>query len=131
MGTAEIYAAVLAAEAIADALVVDVPDQERVEVSTMTLFVVTAPGVQFDDALRDALRATIRSQCSPRHVPDKIVSVPEIPRTLTNKILEVPVKKLLMGWEPERAASRDSMANPAAFDWFVKYAQEYVGSASR
>ena len=70
------------------------------------------------------MRRGLRADCSPRHVPDRIVAVPAIPRTLTNKVLEVPVKKLLMGWEPERAASRDSLANPEAFDWFVDYAHE-------
>ena len=64
----------------------------------------------------------MREHCSPRHVPDRIVAVAEVPRTLSGKKLEVPVKKILMGGDPERAASRDSLANPEALDFFVELA---------
>ena len=69
-----------------------------------------------------ALRARIRSDCSPRHVPDEVIATPEVPKTLTGKLLEVPVKRLLMGRDAKQAASRDALANPAALDWFVQFA---------
>lgn len=122
MGTAEIYAAVLPVDAVADAVVVDVPAESGVGASTMILFV-TSAGPELGDREFEEIRRRIRTDCSPRHVPDQIVVVPEIPRTLSNKALEVPIKKLLMGWAPERAASKDAMANPGAFDWFVDYAR--------
>jgi acetoacetyl-CoA synthetase len=123
MGTAEIYAAALAVEAVTDALVVDIPPHDGIGNSRMTLFVVLESGTSLDDEISEALRAGIRADCSPRHVPDEIVAVEEIPRTLTGKLLEVPVKKLLMGWDPETVATRDALANPDAFDWFVRYAE--------
>ena len=64
----------------------------------------------------------MREDCSPRHVPSEVLAVAEIPRTLSGKVLEVPVKRILMGEDPARAASRDSLANPAALDWFVELA---------
>ncbi|HMG65281.1 MAG TPA: acetoacetate--CoA ligase, partial [Streptosporangiaceae bacterium] len=64
----------------------------------------------------------VREHCSPRHVPDEVFPIAEVPRTLSGKVLEVPVKRILMGTPPEKAASRDSLANPAALDWFVELA---------
>jgi acetoacetyl-CoA synthetase len=64
----------------------------------------------------------VRSQCSPRHVPDEVFPIAEVPRTLSGKVLEVPVKRILMGTPPEQAASRDSLANPAALDYFSEMA---------
>ena len=121
MGTSEIYRAVSDIGMIEDALVVDVP-REGAE-NWMPLFVVTSNGQELDDDLIAEIRARIRQNCSPRHVPDVVVAVPEIPRTLSGKVLEVPVKRLLMGADPESAASRESLANPAAFDWFVAFAE--------
>lgn len=123
MGTGEIYAAVMAIDEIVDAMVVDVPDPDGVGAGSMSLFVVLADGVELSDAMRDEVRNRIRRDCSPRHIPDHIVAVPAVPRTLTGKVLEVPVKKLLMGRDPEQVASRDALANPDAFDWFVGYAR--------
>ena len=117
MGTSEIYGAVLARDEIVDALVVDVD-------GWMALFVVLRPGLELDDDLRGALARRIREDCSPRHVPDDVFAVAEVPRTLSGKLLEVPVKRILAGVAPERAASRDSLANPAALDWFVAFARE-------
>jgi acetoacetyl-CoA synthetase len=116
MGTSEIYSAVLAFDEVTDALVVDVD-------GFMPLFVVLRDGVELTDELRDKIVARIRDECSPRHVPNEIDAVPEIPRTLSGKILEVPVKRILLGAEPERVASRDSLANPSALDWFVEWAR--------
>jgi acetoacetyl-CoA synthetase len=124
MGTAEIYRAVLAADEVLDALVVDVPPAGGSTESWMPLFVVLSEGRTLTDELRAEIRLRVRRDCSPRHVPDDIVQVAEVPRTLTGKALEVPVKKLLMGRDPDTVASRDALANPAAFDWFVGYARQ-------
>jgi acetoacetyl-CoA synthetase len=121
MGTSEIYRAVLALDDIVDALVVDVP-RPGAE-SWMALFVVLREGAELDDELRAALARRVREDCSPRHVPDDVFAVAEVPRTLSGKVLEVPVKRILSGTPPERAASRDSLANPAALDWFSEFAR--------
>ncbi|MCE3267105.1 MAG: acetoacetyl-CoA synthase, partial [Solirubrobacterales bacterium] len=120
MGTAEIYRAVAAQPEVADALVVDIP-REGTE-GWMPLFVVLADGVDLDDDLVARIKKGIREQCSPRHVPDEVFAVAEVPRTLSGKVLEVPVKRILMGEAPERAASRDSLANPASLDYFEELA---------
>jgi acetoacetyl-CoA synthetase len=115
MGTSEIYRVVLGFDEVVDALVVDAD-------GFMPLFVVLRDGVGLDDDLRGRIVAQIREDCSPRHVPNAIEAVPEIPRTLSGKILEVPVKRILLGAEPEAVASRDSLANPQALDWFARWA---------
>ncbi|MGZ6642968.1 MAG: acetoacetate--CoA ligase [Solirubrobacteraceae bacterium] len=117
MGTAEIYRAVLALDDVVDALVVDVPREG--EENWMPLFVVLREGAQLDDDLIAAVRARIREDCSPRHVPSEVHAIKEVPRTLSGKVLEVPVKRILMGQDPDRAASRDSLANPEALDYFA------------
>jgi acetoacetyl-CoA synthetase len=88
----------------------------------MMLFVVLRPGLELEDDLIASIRKTIREDCSPRHVPDEVHQVAEVPRTLSGKVLEVPVKRILSGESPEVAASRDSLANPAALDAFVRLA---------
>jgi len=117
MGTSEIYRAVLALDEIVDALVVDVD-------GWMGLFVVLRAGAELGDDLRTQIARRVRADCSPRHVPDDVHAVAEVPRTLSGKVLEVPVKRILSGVSPERAASRDSLVNPAALDWFVAFARE-------
>ena len=114
MGTSEIYRAVLGVDEILDALVVDVP-RPGTE-GWMPLFVVLREGAELDDELRAEIARRIRESCSPRHVPDEVFAIAEVPRTLSGKVLEVPVKRILMGTPPEKAASRDSLANPAALD---------------
>jgi acetoacetyl-CoA synthetase len=120
MGTSEIYRAVSAVEEVLDSLVVDVPKPGTG--GWMPLFVVLREGVELDDELVDRIRRSIREQCSPRHVPDEVFQIAEVPRTLSGKVLEVPVKRILMGDPPEKAASRDSLANPAALDYFTELA---------
>jgi acetoacetyl-CoA synthetase len=88
----------------------------------MPLFVVLREGVELDDDLVARVRARVREDCSPRHVPDEVVAVNEVPRTLSGKVLELPVKKILLGTPPEQAASRDSLQNPEALDFFVSWA---------
>jgi acetoacetyl-CoA synthetase len=120
MGTSEIYRAVLSVEQVLDALVVDIP-RPGTE-GWMPLFVVLRDGAVLGDGLRREIARRIREQCSPRHVPDEISQIAEVPRTLSGKALEVPVKRILMGTAPEKAASRDSLSNPAALDYFVAMA---------
>jgi acetoacetyl-CoA synthetase len=120
MGTSEIYRAVLSLDEIVDTLVVDIP-RPGTE-GWMPLFVVLREGAELDDELRKEIAKRVRGQCSPRHVPDEVFPIAEVPRTLSGKILEVPVKRILMGTPPEKAASRDSLANPTALDYFVELA---------
>jgi len=120
MGTSEIYRAVLGLDDVLDALVVDVP-RPGTE-GWMPLFVVLREEAELDEELRGQIARRVREQCSPRHVPDEVFAIAEVPRTLSGKVLEVPVKRILSGTSPERAASRDSLANPAALDWFVELA---------
>jgi len=120
MGTSEIYRAVLGLDDVLDALVVDVP-RPGTE-GWMPLFVVLCEGAGLDEELRREIARRVREQCSPRHVPDEVFQIEAVPRTLSGKALEVPVKRILSGTPPERVASRDSLANPAALDWFVALA---------
>jgi acetoacetyl-CoA synthetase len=120
MGTSEIYRAVLAVPEVVDALVVDVPRPG--EENWMPLFVVLREGASLDDDLVAAIRRRVREDCSPRHLPSEVREIAEVPRTLSGKVLEVPVKRILMGEPPEQAASRESLANPAALDPFVAMA---------
>ncbi|HEX8204691.1 MAG TPA: acetoacetate--CoA ligase [Solirubrobacteraceae bacterium] len=122
MGTAEIYRAVLALDEIVDALVVDLDDY-------MPLFVVLRDDATLDDDLIARIAKRVREDCSPRHVPNEVRQVAEIPRTLSGKVLEVPVKRILMGVDPEKAASRDSLANPRALDPFVELAGAFSPQA--
>jgi len=115
MGTSEIYSTVEGLPEVLDSLVVDVD-------GSMLLFLVLRPDAELDDELAARIRKRLREHCSPRHVPDEIESIAEVPRTLSGKKLEVPVKRILMGADPARAASRDSLANPAALDFFVERA---------
>lgn len=120
LGSAEIYQAVEALDDVMDSLVVDLEFLGRD--SFMPLFVVPADGVPFDDAFKTKINNAIRSSVSARFVPNEIIEVAEVPRTLSGKKLEVPVKKLLLGGDPARVVNRDSMANPASFDFFIAYA---------
>jgi len=121
MGTAEIYRAVLGIEEIVDALVVDLPRPGTD--GWMPLFVVMRDGSELDGELPGEIARRVRDQCSPRHVPDEVFEIAEVPRTLSGKVLEVPVKKILMGTPVAKAASRDSLANPASLDYFVEMAK--------
>jgi acetoacetyl-CoA synthetase len=122
MGTAEIYRVVEALPEVRDSLVVDLEYLGRP--SFMPLFVVLAPGLVLDEALKARIAQQIRSKASARHVPNQIYQVEEIPRTLTGKKMEVPVRRLLLGTAPEQAASTDAMANPGSIGFFVRLAQE-------
>ena len=116
MGTSEIYRAVLALDEVLDALVVDVPQQDGS--SRIELFVVLREGADLEGDVPKEIARKIRTDCSPRHVPDRVRAIAAVPRTLSGKVLEVPVKRILMGESPEKVASRDSLANPEALDHF-------------
>jgi acetoacetyl-CoA synthetase len=122
MGTSEIYRAVLSLDEIVDALVVDLDDY-------MPLFVVLREDATLDDDLIKRIAKRVRDDCSPRHVPNEVREVKEIPRTLSGKVLEVPVKRILMGVAPDKAASRDSLANPRSLDPFVDLAGTFSPQA--
>ena len=116
IGTSEIYRAVDAIEEIQDSLVVCV-EREGGQYY-MPLYVVMKPGFELNDEVRAKIRKQLREQYSPRHVPDEIIAVPDIPYTISGKKMETPVKKILMGTPVELAASRDTMKNPEALGYF-------------
>lgn len=122
MGTSEIYRVVEDIPEVLDSLVVDLELPGRG--AYMPLFVVLREGVELDDELRDRIKRRIRESLSPRHVPDDIVAIPEVPRTLNGKKLEVPIKKILMGVPREKAVNPDSMSNPGALGFFEQFAQQ-------
>jgi acetoacetyl-CoA synthetase len=108
---------------ITDALVVHLEDK-RGGAGELILFIVPAEGTAGEhDELHQRIKQALRAELSPRHVPDTIVSVPAIPRTLTAKKLEAPIKRILLGARPEDVASRDALAQPEALDAFVEYAR--------
>ncbi|HEX2186079.1 MAG TPA: acetoacetate--CoA ligase, partial [Chloroflexota bacterium] len=118
MGTSEIYRAVNALPEVEDSLVVDLP--RKGGDSYMPLFVVLRDGEELDDRLKEEIKRRIWEDCSPRHVPNEVFQIEEVPRTLTGKILEVPVKKILMGAPPDKAANPGALANAQALDYFVE-----------
>ena len=124
MGTSEIYRAAASVPAVLDALVVDIPAQPGEEELRMILFVALSPGVSLDEQLTVQIKRSIREDCSPRHVPNEIRQIEEVPRTLSGKVLEVPVKRILMGTPAAEAASVDSLANPRSLDYFVELARQ-------
>ncbi|MDP4920873.1 MAG: acetoacetate--CoA ligase [Solirubrobacteraceae bacterium] len=124
IGTSEIYRAVLREDAIADALVVDLPTDDSVSESLILLFVVLAEGSELDDTMTARIRSDLRAACSPRHVPDEVIAVPAVPRTISGKLLEVPIKRILAGADPELVASRGSLSNPDSLDWFIAFAAQ-------
>ncbi len=123
MGTSEIYRAAGAVPQVLDALVVDVPRRGEDGELWMILFVVLAPGVVLDEELTAQIKRRIREDCSPRHVPNEVLQIEQVPRTLSGKVLEVPVKKILMGAPPHEAASVDSLVDPSSLDYFVELAK--------
>jgi acetoacetyl-CoA synthetase len=122
IGTAEIYRSLAMLPEIDESLIVnlDLPQGRFF----MPLFVKLKDGLSLDEGISEKIRATLRREYSPRHVPDKIYQVAAVPYTLTGKKMEVPVRRILMGIAPERAANRDAVANPQALDYFVTYARD-------
>ncbi|MCA0241626.1 MAG: acetoacetate--CoA ligase [Proteobacteria bacterium] len=125
LGTAELYNVVEAHPQVLDSLVVDIEFLGKP--SFMPLFVVLRDGVTLDAALEADLKRRIREGLSPRFVPDAVVQVAEVPRTLTGKKQELPVKKLMLGRPAAEVVNKDACANPGAFDWYVAYARAHLG----
>ncbi len=122
MGTSELYSAVEALPEVMDSLVVDLEYLGRE--SYMPLFVVLRPGLTLDAALQARLRDAVKTALSPRFVPDEIVQVAEIPRTLSGKKQELPIKKLLLGQPLQKVVNPDAMANPGCLAWYVDFARQ-------
>jgi acetoacetyl-CoA synthetase len=129
MGTSEIYQAVERLTEIVDSLVVDL--EALGQASYMPLFVVLREDVTLDDTLKEKIRERIRQDISPRHVPDEIFAVEQVPRTLSGKKIEVPVRKILMGYPLEQAANLDAISNPESIQFFVDLAQEIQKRSER
>jgi len=123
MGTSEIYAAVEALPFVLDSMVVDLEYLGRE--SQMILFVVLRDDALLDGVLQTALHQAIRVGVSPRFLPDQTIQAPEVPRTLTGKKQELPIKKLLLGQPIERVLNRDAMANPGCLDWYQAFSARY------
>ena len=121
IGTGEIYRAVAGVPEVLDALVVDLPRPGTA--GWIVLFVVLADGVPLDEALEGRIAKQLREDCSPRHAPDEVRKIDAVPRTISGKLVEVPVKRILMGADPAAVASRESLADPAALDLFVELAR--------
>jgi acetoacetyl-CoA synthetase len=117
MGSSEIYRVVESLPEVMDSLIVgaELPHGQYY----MPLFVVLRDGVILDEALKTRISTALRTQISPHHVPDEIIEIPEVPRTLSGKKMEVPIKKLLMGVPIEKAASIDAMSNPQSLQYFL------------
>jgi acetoacetyl-CoA synthetase len=127
IGTAEIYNVLEGIPEVDDAIVVnlDLPGGQFF----MPMFVKLADGVTLDERIETEIRTRLRREYTPRHIPDKIIQVPAIPTTLTGKKLEVPVRKILLGTPPEKAANTSAMADPSSLDAFIGYAhtqQDYT-----
>jgi acetoacetyl-CoA synthetase len=123
LGTSDFYAVVEELPEVADSLVVHLDDPDDA-MGRLVLFVALVPGAVLDDEVRTRIARALRSELSPRHVPDLIEQVPSIPRTLSGKKLEVPVKRILGGAAADTVASRSSLADPESLRWFEEYAAE-------
>ena len=128
MGTSEIYSAVEALPEVLDSMVVDLEYLGRE--SYMPLFVVLRPGLALDDALRERISHSIRTALSPRFLPNAMFHVAEIPRTLSGKKQELPIKKLMLGHPLEKVVNREAMANPGCLDWYVALARQHLAQSA-
>ena len=129
IGTSEIYRAVEALPGVADAMAVDLEGPG--DGGDLILFVVTASGKPLDAALAESIRKKIRSDLSPRHVPDEVIQVPSIPKTLNGKKLEVPVKKILLGGDPQKVLNRDSLSDPGSVEFYLRFAKDRAASRKK
>jgi acetoacetyl-CoA synthetase len=125
MGTSEIYQAVESIPEVLDSLIIDLELLGRD--SYMPLFISLREGIQVDDELKQRIIAKIRSDISPRHVPNEIFVIQEVPYTLSGKKMEVPVRRILLGHPVEKAANVGAMRNPQALDYFVQFAKRLSG----
>jgi acetoacetyl-CoA synthetase len=123
MGTSELYSAIEALPEVLDSMVVDLEYLGRE--SYMPLFVVLREGIALDGAMQARINGAIEAGLSRRFLPNEIIAVPEIPRTLSGKKQELPIKKLLLGHDIEKVINRDAMANPGCLDWYVAFAKQH------
>jgi acetoacetyl-CoA synthetase len=121
IGTSEIYRVVESIPEVVDSLAIDLEGQEGT--GRLILFVATIPGAKFDDVFVSRLKGRVRSDISPRYVPDEVVEAPSVPKTLNGKKLEVPIKKILLGGDPGKVLNRDSIYDPASVDFYIEYAR--------
>jgi acetoacetyl-CoA synthetase len=128
MGTSELYSAVEALPEVIDSMVVDLEYLGRE--SYMPLFVVLRAGLTLDPALKSTLNNAIKTALSPRFIPNEIFQVAEIPRTLSGKKQELPIKKLMLGQPLEKVVNKDAMANPACLDWYVDLAKKHLAKSA-
>ena len=124
MGTSELYSAVEALPEVMDSMVVDL--EYLGKESYMPLFVVLRPGTVFDEAIKAKLNNAIKVALSPRFIPNEIFQVAEIPRTLSGKKQELPIKKLMLGQPLEKVVNKDAMANPGCLDWYVELTKKHL-----
>ena len=128
MGTSELYSAVEALPEVLDSMVVDLEFLGRE--SYMPLFVVLRTGLVLEDAIKNRINDAIKTALSPRFIPNEILQVAEVPRTLSGKKQELPIKKLLLGQPIDKVINREAMANPACLDWYVAFAHERTARAT-
>jgi acetoacetyl-CoA synthetase len=128
MGTSELYSAVEALPEVMDSMVVDL--EYLGKESYMPLFVVLRPGTVLDDTIKAKLNHAIKVALSPRFIPNDIFQVAEIPRTLSGKKQELPIKKLMLGQPLEKVVNKDAMANPGCLDWYVALAQQHLAKTA-
>jgi acetoacetyl-CoA synthetase len=128
MGTSELYSAVEALPEVIDSMVVDLEYLGRE--SYMPLFVVLRAGLTLDAALKSTVNNAIKTALSPRFIPNEIFQVSEIPRTLSGKKQELPIKKLMLGQALEKVVNKDAMANPACLDWYVDLAKKHLAKSA-
>jgi acetoacetyl-CoA synthetase len=122
IGTAEIYRAVDLVPQIQDSIIINL---EKTDGSHyMPLFVVMKEGAPLTAVIEDKIKSVLKSEYSPRHVPDDIIVCPEIPFTISGKKMEAPLKRILMGMDTEKAINRDAMRNPGAIDFFIRFYQD-------
>jgi len=121
IGTSEVYRGVEKVEAVADSLVISI------ELSGgrhyMPLFVQLKPGLTLNDEIIGQIKKSLRQDFTPRHVPDEVFQIDEIPYTMTGKKLETPIKKILMGFDLEKSVNRDAMRNPETIDYFIEFSK--------
>jgi acetoacetyl-CoA synthetase len=125
IGTSEIYRVVESIPEVSDSMAVNVEGGGRSD--ELLLFVALSPGLSLDEGLAGRIRAKIRDDLSPRYVPDELVQVPSVPRTLNGKKLEVPIRKILMGADPDAVFNRGSLSDPGSVDYYVSYAKRVSG----
>jgi acetoacetyl-CoA synthetase len=122
MGTSEIYQAVESLDEIMDSLIIDLELLGRE--SYMPLFVVLREGYELNDALKERIKQKLRADVSPRHVPNDIIAIQEVPYTLSGKKMEVPIRKILLGRDIQKAANPGAMRNPETMDFFIEFARK-------